>query len=333
VVVWDSSNLTNTQDGDGTGVFGQLFDTSGQRLGSEFQINSYTSANQYGPRVSSSSTGSFVVSWQATGAIDGDSHGVFARRFASDASALGSEFQVNSYTTSFQYRPAIAHLSSDEFVIVWTSAGVDGQSTGVAAQRFTSTGTPLGSEFVVNPSTAGAQYSADVSASAQGFVVSWTSKYAGANASPVAQVKARLFDNSGLAVSDEFAVSIDSTSNQEQSRAVFVSPQLLAIAWQGEAQDGIAGDIVGQLFTTDFSAPPLSPCGDPLSAAPVTTTATALITASDALFILRAAVGILSCEPCICDVNGSASITATDALTILRVAVGQPFELNCPPCS
>ena len=57
------------------------------------------------------------------------------------------------------------------------------------------------------------------------------------------------------------------------------------------------------------------------------------ILASDALFVLRAAVGSESCAQCVCDADGSGATSATDALIVLRRAVGQPAELSCPPCS
>lgn len=52
--------------------------------------------------------------------------------------------------------------------------------------------------------------------------------------------------------------------------------------------------------------------------------------ASDALYVLRAAVGGVSCTLGVCDVNGSKSITAADALVTLKVAVGQNVALKCP---
>jgi len=75
--------------------------------------------------------------------------------------------------------------------------------------------------------------------------------------------------------------------------------------------------------TTTFP-PPGAECGDP--------TGDAAITATDALFTLNAAVGLLACELCVCDVDGSATVSASDALVMLRLAVGQPYELACPPC-
>jgi hypothetical protein len=57
------------------------------------------------------------------------------------------------------------------------------------------------------------------------------------------------------------------------------------------------------------------------------------VTASDALSVLRVAVGSVSCEACICDVNDAGGITTTDALFVLRKAVGQNVAMNCPDCS
>lgn len=54
------------------------------------------------------------------------------------------------------------------------------------------------------------------------------------------------------------------------------------------------------------------------------------VTASDALYALRAAVGSGKCSPCACDVNNDSFISATDALIILKYAVGQEIILVCP---
>ncbi len=54
-------------------------------------------------------------------------------------------------------------------------------------------------------------------------------------------------------------------------------------------------------------------------------------TATDCLFILRAAVGSETCTPeCICALKGTLPITATDALLCLTSVVGTPVTLACP---
>lgn len=56
------------------------------------------------------------------------------------------------------------------------------------------------------------------------------------------------------------------------------------------------------------------------------------LTASDALLVLKVAVGSGQCDLCICDVNGTGTITSPDALLVLKFAVGQSVVLDCPVC-
>jgi hypothetical protein len=78
-VVWGSSD----QDGSSIGVFGQRYDASGNPIGGEFRVNTYTTSHQEFPFVASASGGEFVVSWTSF-QQDGDDHGVFAQRFRPD---------------------------------------------------------------------------------------------------------------------------------------------------------------------------------------------------------------------------------------------------------
>jgi hypothetical protein len=61
--------------------------------------------------------------------------------------------------------------------------------------------------------------------------------------------------------------------------------------------------------------------------------ADAAITATDALVALNAAVGLLTCEACRCDVDASGSVVASDALVILNLAVGLDGPRDCGPCA
>ncbi len=61
-----------------------------------------------------------------------------------------------------------------------------------------------------------------------------------------------------------------------------------------------------------------------------------MASASDALATLKRAVGSASAcdeKPCVCDVNSDGAVTSSDALRVLRVAVGQQVQLACDcPC-
>ena len=85
--------------------------------------------------------------------------------------------------------------------------------------------------------------------------------------------------------------------------------------------------------TTTTTVPAGGACADPVALTAGRTSWAASVTASDALFILGAAVGIQTCDLCVCDADGSGGVAATDALVTLRAAVGQPVSLECPPCT
>jgi len=55
------------------------------------------------------------------------------------------------------------------------------------------------------------------------------------------------------------------------------------------------------------------------------------LNASDCLYVLKVAVGLLTCSPaCSCAPKGTLPTKATDALLCLRKSVGQPVSLLCP---
>ncbi len=172
VAVWQDSN--NNRDGSGSAIFGQRFDAAGNRSGIEFQVNTYTTGNQRLPSVGASPQGDFVVAWSSPG--DGDSAGLFARRFDGEGNPVGNDFVVNSYTAGQQYGTfgLVAHDARGNFVITWV--GPDGSSYGSFAQRFSASGARRGAEFRVNTQTANAQTgSAAASDRAGNLIVTWSS--------------------------------------------------------------------------------------------------------------------------------------------------------------
>ena len=133
VVVWQSKD----QDGDGTGVFGQRFDASGNAVEFEFQANTTTAKEQEAPSVTSLSDGGFVVAWQSI-AQDGDDFGVFAQRYNADGDRVGREFQINGATSDAQTGAVLARLDNGSIIAAWESANQDGNGLGVFARQFDS---------------------------------------------------------------------------------------------------------------------------------------------------------------------------------------------------
>jgi len=130
LVVWTSSG----QDGSGRGVFGQRYHLSGATQGSEFRVNSFTTADQFDPAVSADANG-FVVAWTSFGE-DGSSYAVMARRYDRGGVPQGGAFLVNTYSLNRQRRPSVASAGNGTFVVAWESLNQDGSGYGVFAQRF-----------------------------------------------------------------------------------------------------------------------------------------------------------------------------------------------------
>jgi hypothetical protein len=63
---------------------------------------------------------------------------------------MGQEFRVNTYQEQWQDQPAVLTMADGSFVIMWRSFFFDTSTYYIGAQRYTSTGQPIGGEFVVD---------------------------------------------------------------------------------------------------------------------------------------------------------------------------------------
>ena len=175
VVVWQSAGSTGT-DTSGYSIQGQRFSNDGVAIGGELQINSDTTGDQKFPAIGMDADGDFFVAW---GSSDGSFSGVFGRPFSSDGAAIGSEFQINSYATSYQYNPAVGMDADGDLVVAWDSfgsSGADSSGYGVVGQRYSSSGAAVGGEFQINSYTTNFQSNPAVAVDPGGnFVVAWQS--------------------------------------------------------------------------------------------------------------------------------------------------------------
>lgn len=145
-------------DPSGYGIYGQEFDENGNKIGSNFLVNSYTTDSQNWSAVQSLSDGKYVASWSSPNQDEAGTWGVFAKIYNQDGSVYKDEFQVNTYSKNDQHMPAIADLGNGAFVITYNSGGLNNQSGWkTAAQIISYSGTFLGDEFEVNTETSGNQ--------------------------------------------------------------------------------------------------------------------------------------------------------------------------------
>ena len=241
VVIWRSLG----QDGSGSGIFGQRFDTKGVKVGSEFQVNTYTTGFQSGPDVGMDDAGGFVVVWKSYGQ-DGSGYGVVGQRFGSSGTKLGLEFPVNTYTTGDQGEPAVAVSGAGDFVVVWNSDGQDGSGEGIFGQRFDASGARIGGEFPVNSYTTNQQTFPAVAMSPRGdFVVAWSSNGEDEDSYGIFL---QLFNSGGEKFGSERIVNEYTTNAQEAPSAAMASDGSFVVTWQSYFQDGSSWGVFGKRF-------------------------------------------------------------------------------------
>jgi hypothetical protein len=243
VVVWQS----NDQDGSYYGVYGQRFDSNGNKVGSEFQVNTWMTNDQEYPSITSLSNGGFVVVWESYGQ-DGSFLGVYGQRFDSNGNKVGSEFQVNTWTTDNQSGPSVTSLSNGGFVVVWESDGQDPSGRDVYGQRFDANGNKAGSEFRVNTWTTYEQRHPSITSLANGgFVVVW---HGNEQDGSLWGAYGQRFDANGNKVGSEFRVNTWTTANQMDPSISSLSNGGFVVVWAGAGQ-GDGDGVYGQRFDAD----------------------------------------------------------------------------------
>ncbi|MES2444127.1 MAG: putative Ig domain-containing protein [Pseudomonadota bacterium] len=199
VVTWTENNA-EFSDGYGMGIKAQIYDASGNAVGSEFIVSIDAVDSQSNPSVAGLAGGGFVVVWDdySDSGPDTDYGSVKGRVFANDGTPLGSdEFLANTTTLDSQSRAVVASLKDGGFVVAWedySALGGDADNGAIKAQTFDASGEPRGSEFVVNEITDGNQgFPAIAGLPNGGFVATWGDYSRTLGDSSGNSVKARVF--------------------------------------------------------------------------------------------------------------------------------------------
>ena len=228
-------------------IFGQRYASDGGEIGAEFQVNTYTYYS-YIPSVATARNGSFVVTWASRGSGGTDSHwtSIQARRYASDGSALGDAFQVNTYTPYIQTIPTVAMERDGDFVIVWRNNDFSDFSL-IQGQRFAANGSALGEEFQVSTES-GFVSNPEIDVGANGdFVVVWENR-----ASALSRVKAQRFAPDGSPRGDEFRVGTKPQADESAPSIAVDGDGDFVVAWNSHtASTGTL--VLGQRFASDGS--------------------------------------------------------------------------------
>lgn len=196
VVVWSSYNQAKTNSM--LDVFAQILSPSGQKVGTNFLVNQFTSYNQHTPTIAALSGGGFVVAWvseqerqvyavsstsntaAALQAANTPSVDIYARVFNASGTATNNEFRINTDNNPCA-NPSIAAAMDGSFLITWTARNMANLNNGldIYGRTFTNaiSGGPVPSSpvFGINTYLYGDQYAPRVCALGLDYLVTWTS--------------------------------------------------------------------------------------------------------------------------------------------------------------
>jgi hypothetical protein len=241
VIVWTSfvggSNL----------VKAQRYDSAGLAVGGELLV---TSAGTPGWTMTSSAAGleggGFVIAWESPDTTkDGSGSAILARMYDSAGQAVGSEFVLNNEGAGNQSAAALVGLADGSFLATWTTSqpAPGGTLSEVKGRLFDASGIPVGAEFLLNTTVAGAQSQPAVAANpAGGFVAAWRSDPNSGD------IYAQRFDSAGAKVGGEFIVNSTTAGSQGAASVTILSDGRIAIVWTSAPPTGYPQTVKGQLF-------------------------------------------------------------------------------------
>jgi hypothetical protein len=246
----------------GPEIHGQRYASDGSPQGGQFQVNTYTTSNQHRPAVAAAPDGGFVVVWQSQGSsgTDTSQYSTQGRRYASDGSAQGGQFQVNTYTTGSQATPSVTVTAAGDFVVAWHSlgsSGGDNSFNSIQGQRYASDGSAQGGEFQINSYTTGYQVFPSISSDADGdFVVVWHSAGSSGTDTSGNSIQAQRYASDGSALGTQFQVNTYTTNDQIDVSVAMEPDGVFAVVWESIGSSGTDTDqrsIQGKRYASDGS--------------------------------------------------------------------------------
>ncbi|MEO0386087.1 MAG: hypothetical protein AAF281_00960, partial [Pseudomonadota bacterium] len=183
VVAFSANGLESGGTSD-AGVFVQLIDAGGAKIGSPVQVNTRETSTQSQPSIAALEGGGFVVIYESARGDDFSfttSNGVYGQIFNAAGAPVGGEFLVNEIVDSTQSEPDVIAQPGGGFTVVFADFNnTDGSGGGVFTQSFDADGTRLDGQVQINEETSGTQDRASIAALGNGnYVVAYDSATSG----------------------------------------------------------------------------------------------------------------------------------------------------------
>ena len=232
VVVWATGPFFGN-----TEIFAQRYNANGIPLGSEFQVNTFSSTAQSNPRVGMDADGDFVVVWLSRSQFPPAIFSIVGQRFDKTGARLGGEFNVSAGLTSLF--PDVAMGANGDFLVAWPGRPVGTSSNSLYARLYDSAGTPQTSSFVLD-ALSSTDFPGVTAMPGGGWTVAWT----GDNG-----ILAQRLGADGSLVGPKVVVQVAAGGSQQDPH-VAASSGRIAVSWTDYTGDGSAR---ARLFDNGFS--------------------------------------------------------------------------------
>ncbi len=224
VVAWMDGRGLNAYDWN---IFCQRFDRLGNRLGSNIQVTTNDSI-QWAPAVACTPDGGFAVCWEdrRTGQWD-----AYVQFYNSLGQPLGGNVKVNDDVgPADQSAVSVGANRLGEYLVTWADRR-NGNSD-VYAQRYSGSGTALGSNFLVNDDATSTDQGAPTVAACPdgGYWVVWVDRRNGNN-----DLYCRRFGRDGTPQTASFRVNDDTASSHQRVSSIGMDAiGNTVVAWEDE---------------------------------------------------------------------------------------------------
>ena len=189
VVAWHSDHTGDSR------IYLQRFDSSGNTIGGETQVNTNELQSQNDPSLTEMSDGTLVVVWASSHTGD---YGVYGQRFDSNGGFLGSEFKINTTDVNDKLHPRITALTNGNFAVTWSSNQFGDYR--IFAQIYDNSLNKIGNEIEVSSNTGNLNYYPKIAElSNDRFIITWTDFDS-------SQLFGQIFDNLGNKEGSQFGI-------------------------------------------------------------------------------------------------------------------------------
>ena len=200
IVVWRSSQTPEPDDSSVT-IQGRRVGANGAPLAEQFQVNStMTSASERFPAVTSLADGGFLVVW-----TEPQVHG---RRFASDFTPVGDDFQINTFINGVEALTVVDRNEDGRVLVVWQDDEEVDDDAEIRARLYSPELVPQGQDFRINTLVEDRQSEPEVADyGTGGFFVIWQSRVSAGNDILPNSIEGRVVTGSDQFASSQFLVN------------------------------------------------------------------------------------------------------------------------------